>query len=47
MKIANLATWIALRGTLIAVIKAIDTMLLEAYGWTPRGSSAQLTKRVE
>lgn len=43
----TLPTLLALRGTLIAVIKAIDTMLLEAYGWTPRSSSAQLTKRVE
>lgn len=32
----SLATWLTLRGTLIAVIKALDKALLETYGWTPR-----------
>ena len=36
----SLSTWLTLRGTLIAVIRALDTMLLEGYGWTPRCRNA-------
>lgn len=32
----GLTTWLNLRGTLIALIKALDVMLFEQYGWTPR-----------
>jgi len=42
----SLATWLTLRGTLISVIRAIDAMLLEAYGWTPRCRKAELDDMV-
>lgn len=38
----SLTTLITLRGTLIAVIRAIDALLLESYGWTPRCRRADL-----
>ena len=41
----NLATLLMLRGTLIAVIRALDAALLEGYGWTPR-CNASLDKIV-
>lgn len=46
MKLSK-ATMIMLRRVAIAFVSALDHALLEAYGWTPRSSSEQLTKRVE
>jgi hypothetical protein len=42
----SLPTLLTLRGTLIAVIKALDAVLLESYGWTPRRRPAQLDEIV-
>jgi len=38
----SLPTLLTLRGTLIAVIRALDTLLLEGYGWTPRCRKADI-----
>jgi hypothetical protein len=38
----KLTTLLTLRGTLIAVIRALDALLLEAHGWTPRRRAASL-----
>jgi hypothetical protein len=43
----NKQTLLHLRSALIMVLKAIDATLLEGFGWTPRGSSSQLTDRIE
>jgi hypothetical protein len=40
------ATLITLRGALIALLKAVDTALLEGYGWTPRCRTAAIDKSV-
>jgi hypothetical protein len=40
-------TMLMLRRAAIMLVQALDAALLELYGWTPRGSSEQLTKRVE
>jgi hypothetical protein len=45
--VLNKTTLLHLRSALIMVLKAIDAALLEAYGWTPRSSSGQLTDRIE
>jgi hypothetical protein len=42
----SLPTLLTLRGTLIAVIKALDTLLLEGYGWTPRCRTADIDEMV-
>lgn len=34
------------RGTLIALLKALDTALLEGYGWTPRCRRADIDDSV-
>lgn len=38
----TLPTLLMLRGTLIAVIRALDAALLEGYGWTPRCRNARI-----
>jgi len=38
----TLPTLLTLRGTLIAVIRALDSLLLESYGWTPRCRKADI-----
>lgn len=35
-------TLINLRAALIMVLRMVDAALLEAYGWTPRGSNPPL-----
>jgi len=42
----SLMTLLSLRGTLIAVIRALDLALLEGYGWTPRCRQAALDDTV-
>lgn len=37
-------TLIHLRSALLFALKAIDAALLEAYGWTPRCSSAEIDR---
>jgi hypothetical protein len=38
----SLSTLLTFRGALIGLLKAIDTALLEGYGWTPRCRTAAL-----
>lgn len=38
----KLTTLLTLRGTLIAVVRALDALLLEAHGWTPRRRKADI-----
>jgi hypothetical protein len=38
----SLSTLLLFRGTLIALLKALDTALLEGYGWTPRCRKADI-----
>jgi hypothetical protein len=40
----SLSTLLLFRGTLIALLKALDTALLEAYGWTPRCRTAAIDR---
>lgn len=42
----SLSTLIMFRGTLIALLKALDAALLEGYGWTPRCRTADLDEMV-
>jgi hypothetical protein len=42
----SLSTLLLFRGTLIALLKALDTALLEGYGWTPRCRTAALDEMV-
>lgn len=37
----SLQTLIKLRGALLCLVAAVDAVLLEAYGYTPRGASRQ------
>jgi hypothetical protein len=40
----SLSTLIALRAALIAVLRAVDTALLEGYGWTPRCRATEIDR---
>jgi hypothetical protein len=42
----SLSTLLLFRGTLIALLKALDTALLEGYGWTPRCRKADIDESV-
>lgn len=43
----TLVRLLAIRRFLIALLREIDTALLETHGWTPRGNTHALTDRVE
>ena len=42
----SLSTLLLFRGTMIALLKAIDLALLEGYGWTPRCRTAALDEMI-
>lgn len=42
----SLSTLLMFRGTVIALLKALDSALLEGYGWTPRCRTADIDEMV-